>query len=84
MFSTEVEVYVNGQKLSDSGAIFSAVYELAVVENLGLVTERPPCSYLLGDVNMDGFVDSMDTNILFRYANEDATLLWTPEKVLIG
>ena len=29
---------------------------------------------LLGDVNMDGFVDSMDTNILFRYANEDPTL----------
>ena len=73
-FSTEVEVYVNGQKLGDSGAIFYDVYELAVVENLGLVTERTPCGSLLGDVNMDGFVDSMDTNILFRYANEDATL----------
>ena len=30
--------------------------------------------YLLGDVNLDGYVDSMDTNILFRYANGDATL----------
>lgn len=30
--------------------------------------------YLLGDVNLDGFIDSMDTNVLFRYANEDATL----------
>jgi hypothetical protein len=30
--------------------------------------------YLLGDVNMDGYVDSLDTNILYRYANDDETL----------
>ena len=30
--------------------------------------------YLLGDANLDGSVDSMDTNILFRYASEDPTL----------
>ena len=36
--------------------------------------DGPAVEYLLGDVNMDGSVDSMDTNILFRYANGDATL----------
>ena len=36
------------------------------------VTKADAC--LLGDVNMDGMVDSLDTNILYRYANDDETL----------
>ena len=31
-------------------------------------------AYLLGDVNMDGMVDSLDTNILYRYVGEDETM----------
>ena len=38
------------------------------------VCGAPEVTYLLGDVNLDGSVDSMDTNILFRYANGDVTL----------
>lgn len=33
-----------------------------------------PGTYIMGDVNGDGTVDSSDTNMVFRYVMEDATL----------